>query len=425
MWWKKRKNEKVNSNISSSSSIEKDIERLKETKIELEKSIEGLIGLLKEDIDKKEKIEKEISDKKIELQGITDKITVVNDALEFESYGLYEPKYRFCSSDEYKEHLNEIRNRQKQMIKNKTAWICYREWTVNNSTSNGKKAIDEIGKVIIRAFNASCEASISAVRFSNIDRCEKRIESACEQINKNNIMSIYISDDYKKLKMEELYLAYEFEKKKQEEREKIREQREIEKENALVQKELEEERKRIEKEQCHYENEAERIKEQIKIELDAEKKRQLEDRIGLLYTHLDDLEERLKTVDYREANQRAGYVYVISNIGSFGEGIYKIGMTRRLEPMDRIDELGNASVPFKFDTHAIIFSDDAPALETSLHNAFSPYRVNMVNGRKEFFKVPLEMIKEEIKKHKDINAEFQDVPMAEQYRESQRLWKEQ
>lgn len=137
--------------------------------------------------------------------------------------------------------------------------------------------------------------------------------------------------------------------------------------------------------------------------------------------HLSDLDLVIKDIDYREANKRAGYVYIISNIGSFGENIYKIGMTRRLDPMERVDELGDASVPFKFDVHAMIFSDDAPALETALHHAFEKKKVNMINGRREFFNVTLEEIEDVVKANYDKTVEFIKIPQAEQYRESQKI----
>ena len=136
-------------------------------------------------------------------------------------------------------------------------------------------------------------------------------------------------------------------------------------------------------------------------------------------SHLQHIDQEIKDIDYREANQKAGYVYIISNIGSFGEGIYKIGMTRRLDPQDRVDELGDASVPFKFDVHAMIFSDDAPALEAALHRAFDSRKVNMVNNRKEFFRVTLDEIEDVVKKSYDKTVEFTRLPQAEQYRETQ------
>ena len=186
------------------------------------------------------------------------------------------------------------------------------------------------------------------------------------------------------------------------------------------QKEIEEARKDIEKEQRHYTNALIKLNKQIEScnelerEVLLEKKEEIE-------KHLSDLDIAIKDIDYREANKRAGYVYVISNIGSFGENIYKIGMTRRLDPMERVDELGDASVPFKFDVHAMIFSDDAPTLEASLHHAFENKKVNMINGRREFFRVTLDEIENVVKANYDKTVEFIKIPQAEQYRESQKL----
>ncbi len=152
----------------------------------------------------------------------------------------------------------------------------------------------------------------------------------------------------------------------------------------------------------------------IEKEILLDKKRTIE-------KHLTELDVAIKNIDYREANKRAGYVYVISNIGSFGENVYKIGMTRRLDPMERVHELGDASVPFKFDVHAMIFSDDAPTLETALHHAFENKKVNMINGRREFFNVTIDEIEEVVKANYDKSVDFVKIPQAEQYRESKKL----
>jgi len=137
-----------------------------------------------------------------------------------------------------------------------------------------------------------------------------------------------------------------------------------------------------------------------------------------LESQLQDNELAMENVNYREANIKAGYVYIISNIGAFGENTYKIGMTRRENPYERVAELSDASVPFNFDVHAMIFTDDAPALEAALHNAFAERKLNKVNPRREFFKVTLEEIKEEVRKNFDRTVEWTDVPEAEQYRQS-------
>ena len=248
----------------------------------------------------------------------------------------------------------------------------------------------------------------------------KRITTSRNAISRlGKMMQISISNEYYQAKVDELHLAFEYRQKKQAEKEEQREARAALREAAKLQKEIEEQRKAINKERNHYQNALLSVLKQIESsptpsdEL-IQKKNELESQLGVI-------DVKIKDLDYREANQRAGYVYVISNIGAFGENIYKIGMTRRLNPQDRVDELGDASVPFNFDVHAMIFSDDAPALENALHKAFENRKVNMVNHRREFFNVTLDEIKDVIRQNYDKTVEFVDIPDAEQYRESLKM----
>ena len=248
----------------------------------------------------------------------------------------------------------------------------------------------------------------------------KRITTSRNAISRlGKMMQISISNEYYQAKVDELHLAFEYRQKKQAEKEEQREARAALREAAKLQKEIEEQRKAINKERNHYQNALLSVLKQIESsptpsdEL-IQKKNELESQLGVI-------DVKIKDLDYREANQRAGYVYVISNIGAFGENIYKIGMTRRLNPQDRVDELGDASVPFNFDVHAMIFSDDAPALENALHKAFENRKVNMVNHRREFFNVTLDEIKDVIRQNYDKTVEFVDIPDAEQYRESRKM----
>ena len=231
-------------------------------------------------------------------------------------------------------------------------------------------------------------------------------------------MAISITQNYLSAKVKELRLAFEYQTKKQQEKEELKAARAEQREQAKIQKELEEQRRKIEKEQTHYQTAFEKLKIQLEANPNdpdlLSKKAELENQ-------LSDIDKALNDVDYRQANMKAGYVYIISNIGAFGENVYKIGMTRRLEPQDRVDELGDASVPFNFDVHAMIFSDDAPALEAALHRAFENRKLNMVNQRREFFNVTLDEIKMEVKKNFDKTVEFIDVPDAEQFRVSQKM----
>lgn len=336
-----------------------------------------------------------------------------------QEFGLYSPRYNLNTSDEYKEQLNNIRDQQKICLKNGNAATGNLNFTYNNSKSQGKKMVKDMQKLLLRAFNSECDETISHVKYNNFDMSLKKITTSCEAISKlGKMLSISITSSYFNLKKEELILALEYQIKKQEEKEQLKAARAEQRELAKVQKEIAEQRKSIEKEQNHYQAAFEKIKAQLALNPDDEdllrKKTQLEDR-------LIDINKALVDIDYRQANMKAGYVYIISNIGSFGENIYKIGMTRRLDPQDRIDELGDASVPFNFDVHAMIFSDDAPALETALHHAFENRKLNMVNQRREFFSVTLEEIKDVVKKNFDKTVEFIDFPDAEQYRISQKM----
>ncbi len=235
------------------------------------------------------------------------------------------------------------------------------------------------------------------------------------------MMGIAVTARYVELKLIELRLMHEYQVKKQQEKEEAKEARARQREEAKVRKEMEEERKKLEKEQSHYQNALNKLNQQIAAASSDADRTALEEKKLELESHLSDIVQQISDVDYRAANQRAGYVYIISNIGAFGEGVYKIGMTRRLDPMERVDELGDASVPFNFDVHAMIFSDDAPSLETALHTAFADRKINFVNQRREFFRVSLDEIKEVVRKNYDKTVEFVDVPPAAQYRESLKL----
>lgn len=356
------------------------------------------------------------------LQEIKSQIIEFDDQVLYQDFGLYTPMYELMYSSEYKEKILECRNKQKLMVKEKHATIGGENWCVNNSRRRGKQMINRNIKLLIRCFNNECDTLISKVKFNNYYSIQERIERTFTLLNElTSTLFVEINEEYLNLKLEELSLCYEYENKKNEEKEQRRIQREKEREQAKLLKEIEEARKKIQKEQTHYTTQLKFLNDQIEIESNSERLEFLLQKKNDVEKNLIDLDIALKDVDYREANQKAGYVYVISNIGAFGNDVYKIGMTRRLNPQDRIDELGGASVPFKFDIHAMIFSDDAPALEAALHRAFENRKVNMANGRKEFFNVTLDEIKKVINANYDKTVDFIDIPPAQQYRESLKL----
>lgn len=353
----------------------------------------------------------EIKEKKLMIDDLTDEVS-------YQEFGFYRPKYDCMSSTEYAEKIKEIRTKQKNLVKDKKALSFSTEWTLDGSKAKGRAMNNDNMKMVLRAFNNECDVLISKVKFNNVERIEDRIKKVALQIDKLNTRNkISILQSYIDLKIEELHLVHEHAVKKQEEKEILREQRAQEREEAKLQKEIEDARKAFIKEQTHYNNALEKLLYQLE-NADESNKNELETKITEIKDKLAEIDKGIENIDYREANKKAGYVYVISNIGSFGKDVYKIGMTRRLEPMDRVDELGDASVPFKFDVHAMIFSDDAPKLEAALHHAFDDKKVNMINNRKEFFNVKLEEIEKVVKENHDKLVEFVKTPDAEQYRES-------
>lgn len=414
------------SDIFKASKIKEENERLKgmltpesQRAMNMEDYIADLqkrIDALNADISARSNELNEISQR---IDSAKEKLINMDEELLFQDFALYKPRYDLCNSEEYKNRLQDIRNQQKQMIKRGNAVSGDMSWTVNGSKAQGNKMVKDMQKLLLRAFNSECDETISKVKYNNIEASEKRISSSCDAISKLGfMMHIVITRPYYNLKIEELYLAFEYQQKKQEEKEAMKEARAEMREAAKLQKEIEEQRKKIQKEQIHYQTAYQKILKQLEnnpsdINL-INKKSEIEQ-------NLEEIKKAIKDVDYREANQRAGYVYVISNIGAFGENVYKIGMTRRLDPQDRIDELGDASVPFNFDVHAIIFSDDAPSLENALHKAFENRKVNMINQRREFFNVTLDEIKEVVGKNYDKTVEFIEYPDAQQYRESQKM----
>lgn len=362
-------------------------------------------------------LQKTIIDKKKEIIELDDKILL-------QDFGIYTPVYNLMNSEAYRDRLTVIRQKQKDLIKNDSACHYPTSFTLDGSLTKGKKMVKDNVKQILRSFNNECDAVIDKVKFNNIESIRKKIEKSYSDLNKmNSSLQISIVPKYLSLKLEELNLCYEYAVKKQEEKEEQKRIREQLREEARLQKEIEEARKTIEKEKNHYENALKQLQFQIAT-ASGDEKAELEAKEADILSKLGEIKKSIDDIDYREANKRAGYVYIISNIGSFGENVYKIGMTRRLDPTERVDELGDASVPFNFDIHAMIFSEDAPSLENALHKAFESKKLNMVNQRREFFNVTLDEIEEVVRKNFDKTVEFVRLAPAEQFRESLMLKKQ-
>lgn len=371
-----------------------------------------------------EQIKKEIRDlqntyksKYHTYEELNKELSFLEGKAELNSVGLYEPFFNFDSSEKYKSALQNNYNRQKKMVQEKKAVLYNNSLTLDGSAKKAERWAKKWMKLALRAFNGECEAIISKVRWNNIKIMEERIFKAFEQINETvENAGISITDAYFRLKLDELRLTYEEAKKKQDEKEEQRRIRELQKEEERRQKEIEKAQQEAEKEISSTQKALKKKEEEASGFSGAEAEKYKAE-IEALKRQLEEATAKKERALAQAQLTRAGHIYVISNIGSFGESVYKIGMTRRLDPLERVNELGDASVPFKFDVHALIYSEDAPALETSLHKAFADKKVNMVNDRREFFRVSLDEIEKEV--HKNFaQIEFIKEPEAEEYRET-------
>jgi len=356
-----------------------------------------------------------------ELAELRKQVVITEEAILMQSFGLYAPRYEFANSDRYKKRLGDIRTSQKELIKQGSAVTGSESFTYNGKASLGTKMVKDMQKLLLRAFNSECDECINNVKYNNFDAAKQRITSSSDAISKlGKMLSVAITTAYFKLKIEELHLAFEYRLKVQEEKEQSRELREQDREAKKLEKEIEDARRAIEKEKKHFSNALAKIVAQLAAASEADRAALLAKKTEL-ESALAQVAEKLKDIDYREANAKAGYVYVISNLGAFGDDVFKIGVTRRLEPFERVDDLGDASVPFEFDVHAMIFSENAFALEAALHKAFEKRKLNMVNHRREFFRAPLAEIKTVIGSSFDKTVEWTDLPSAEEYRTSEKM----
>lgn len=389
------KDSTINDLENTVSTLNNEVEKLKKKSVEEKKN--GLKDLYNQELNIYKQLKAEVE--------------VLRDSLEAVECGVYTPMFNFDDSEEYKNNMLRANEEAKKCIKD------------GRATQGGEPKIRaRLEKVILLGFNGVCDSCISNVKWNNVFQCEERIKKSYESINKAyKDFGFYITTEYLEYRLKELHLAYEF---------KLKKQREKEEQDIIKQTMREEEKAYREIQTALIKAEAEEKKYLERIEKASITIQTLQgEKLEKAMAQIAELEARL--IEARENKERAlsmaeqtkrGHVYVISNIGSFGENVYKIGLTRRLDPMDRVRELGDASVPFPFDVHAMIFSEDAPKLEAELHRRFSDRRVNMINNRKEFFNVTLEEIAEVVKEFNSL-IEFTQVAEARDYRETKALKK--
>ena len=415
----------------------KEFEEIKQLKSQLERY--KLISDIEAEAERQKKVlEQTISSKNNDIKNIQTEFDTLNSnyqvALEtyaklrkevsiFESkldlieFGIYEPVYDFEKSDDYRTEQNKIIEIQKEMISSDTAAICNTQWTVTGSEAKGRAVVKVYKKLMLRAFNGECDLLIAKVKWNNINQMKERMQKIFDAINKlGQGFQVYLNNQYLDLKRKELILEYEYQSKRQQEKEEMRAIQEELREEEKAKREFEQAQREAEKEEATYQKALDKARKEYEAST-GEKHDKLQAQIEKLEQELKEAQEKKERALSMAQQTKRGHVYIISNIGSFGENVYKIGMTRRLEPVDRVKELGDASVPFKFDIHAMIYSDEAPTLENELHKAFTNKKVNMLNYRKEFFNVTLDEIENKVKEI-GLDAEFSRLPEAMEYRET-------
>ena len=381
---------------------------------------ENCTKLSKDLFEKKEQLNKEfqsysdgISKQKRELTQEFNKLKEEKDSLNtsllIEHYNISD--YDGITSEECKNKLSLLKSEEQELLKSDEYVII--------SSSGSKQEINNNIKQIIRCLNSECDNILINISTKNIDSMRNKISKCYESLNKIFMVDgVQLSRKVLEYKLDELNLVYTYELKKEQEKEQQKAIKEQMIEEEKVRREIEKQKAKLEKDQTQFSNEISKLMAYLQKSQNDIEKQLYVDKIKDLEEKLKELELEKEMVLEREANARAGFVYVISNIGSFGENVYKIGMTRRLEPMDRIKELSSASVPFEFDVHAMIFSENAPELENALHKHFEQQSVNRVNLRKEFFKVSIDEIEDIVKTNYNNTVEFTRIPVAKEYHQT-------
>ena len=357
-----------------------------------------------------------------ELQAIMLKVDVYSRVEELVDHGHYEmPEYLYETSARFAEEIKRLRESQKEMIKNKLA-ITYPEDTqISDNKSLNTKILNGQVKLMLTAFNIECDELIGKVKPSSFPRTLERIEKLANTLEKSaSSLHCGFEIQYVELKYEECRFQYQYTLKKQEEQAEQKLIREQMQEEQKAIKEYERAVAEAEKEERMYRDMLGKARAEL-LKVSEEDRIIAEQKIADLEAKLEEAEAKEQRAKSMAEQTRKGHVYVISNVGSFGHDIYKIGLTRRLETMDRVKELGDASVPFTFDVHAMIYVEDAPSLERALHKEFSQSRVNAVNHRKEFFRTDLDSIKDAVERVAGIDVDFKMTIAAEEYYESRRI----
>lgn len=337
-------------------------------------------------------------------------VVELSDERILQDAGVYRYHHPLENALAYRERLTAISIQIADLIRAGKAIEVSNTFTFDGSLAKGRKMTNDLAKLMLRAYNAEAENVVRTLRAGSSSTAVKRLDAARSAIAKlGQMMEMHISDRFHELRITEIELVADYLVKKEEEREAARTERERLREERKVEAELTAAKERLEKERRHL------VTVIAKLRSDGSTDSELEQKLA-------EVDTAIAQNDYRAANIRAGYVYVVSNRGAFGGHVVKIGLTRRLDPLERVSELGDASVPFRFDVHAIYFSEDAVKLEADLHEHFATFRMNCVNVRKEFFFASPAEVRVVLSEKVGNLLEFVEASESAEYLQSVRYW---
>ncbi|MEP7240325.1 MAG: DUF4041 domain-containing protein [Devosia sp.] len=354
------------------------------------------------------------AEKRAHHQALAEELIAFDEDLAFAQVGLYAPHFEFPDSDRYRSEIEKLRQQQKAMVAANTAVTSVLPPPPEEDRQKAVAALDRAVKLTLRAYNAECDAAVANVRWANIGAMEKRIIRGRELIDElNEPLKLFIAKEYAQLKLKELYLTHEM-------REKLRHERAEEAEHARIANE----ELKLDHDVAAAASDEQRYGQLLaKARLEAStvgggRLKAFDGHIKSIEANLGEARARLARAQSMVERTRAGFVYIVSNVGSFGEDIVKIGLTRRLDIDDKVRELGVEAVPFPFDLHALIYSDDAAAMAKSFRTLFENRRVNTAETRRDFYRVDLDDIEAAVRRLAP-DAGFTRRQEAQEFRETE------
>ena len=345
------------------------------------------------------------------LHSLQEQVIHTREELVLQEIGIYEYRHPLSDVVAYRGQLEQLQSEIKYAAQRDGGAIeAAQTWEVNGSAVQGRKMIREYSKLMLRAYNAEADNLVRSLKPYKVRTALDRLDKIAVTIERlGRTMQIRIDPWYHQLRRRELELTADYLEKRAREKDAERAERDRLREDRRAQQELEREQQRLEKQQEQARTALTAL--EVAGSADTAKAHDLQEKLA-------NLELALTAIRDRANNLRAGHVYVISNVGAFGENMVQIGMTRRVDPYERISDLSNSSVPFKYDLHTMFFDMDAAGIEEKLHERLADKRVNQVNLRREFFYATPAEVREHLQELTGELLEFNELAEAEDYRRS-------